>query len=222
MELCSISHPSPNFDARDIPVEFLILHYTAVDLQGTLDILSSTECGVSAHLVIDLDGTVYELVPCLNGVAHRAWHAGVSRWQGKEAFNDFALGIELVNYNGNIFPFTDEQYKALREVIQQLQKHYPNLNDPERILGHEQIAGFRGKADPGCCFDWGRLFTENYSDLPQPVREPVCPKELQASLEKLQPFEPADREQRALFWQRVSELTETSVRLIQQVTSPRS
>ncbi|WP_034839824.1 N-acetylmuramoyl-L-alanine amidase [Endozoicomonas numazuensis] len=216
MALRSVLHPSPNFDARVIPVEFLILHYTAVDLQGTLDIFSSEECGVSAHLVIDLDGTVYELVSCLNGTAHRAWHAGVSHWQEKEAFNDFALGIELVNYNGNVLPFTDAQYSALKAVIQQLRKHYPSLNDPERILGHEQIAGFRGKADPGCYFDWNRLFAESFPDQLHPVREPACPKELQASLEKLKPLEPADREQRVLFWQRVSELTETSVRLIQQ------
>ncbi|WP_062262550.1 N-acetylmuramoyl-L-alanine amidase [Endozoicomonas arenosclerae] len=216
MSLSIHSHPSPNFDSREIPVEFLILHYTAVDLQGTLDIFSSAEYGVSAHLVIDLDGTVYELVSCLNGTAHRAWHAGVSRWQEKEAFNDFAIGIELVNFNGNIFSFTDEQYLALQQVIQQLQQHYPKLSDPERILGHEQIAGFRGKADPGCCFDWNRLFTDLFPNQSHPVREPACPKELQASLEKLQPLEPADREQRTLFWQRVSELTETSVRLIQQ------
>ncbi len=222
MSLSIHSHPSPNFDSREIPVEFLILHYTAVDLQGTLDIFSSTDYGVSAHLVIDLDGTVYELVSCLNGTAHRAWHAGVSRWQEKEAFNDFAIGIELVNFNGNIFSFTDEQYLALQQVIQQLQQHYPKLSDPERILGHEQIAGFRGKADPGCCFDWNRLFTDLFPNQPHPVRKAVCPEELQTSLEKFKSIEPDDRRQKALFWQRISELTETSVRLIQQGASPRS
>lgn len=166
--------------------------------------------------MIDLDGAIYELVSCLNGTAHRAWHAGISRWQEKEAFNDFAIGIELVNYNGNVFPFTNAQYSALKDVIQQLQQHYPSLNDPQRILGHEQIAGFRGKADPGCCFDWNRLFSDNFPDQPRPVRESVCPKALQTALEKLKPLEPVDREQRSLFWQRISELTETSVRLIQQ------
>ncbi|WP_257253161.1 MULTISPECIES: N-acetylmuramoyl-L-alanine amidase [unclassified Endozoicomonas] len=216
MALSFISHPSPNFDAREIPVEFLVLHYTAVDLQGTLDMISSPGCGVSAHLVIDLDGTVYELVSCLNGTAHRAWHAGISRWQEKEALNDFAIGIELVNYNGNVFPFTDAQYSALKDVIRLLQEHYPSLGDPQRIIGHEHIAGFRGKADPGCHFDWDRLFTESFPDQPRPVRESVCPKELQASLEKFQSLEPADREQRTLFWKRVNELTETSVRLIQE------
>ncbi|WP_448215400.1 N-acetylmuramoyl-L-alanine amidase [Endozoicomonas sp. 2B-B] len=222
MVLSFTSHPSPNFDDREIPVEFLVLHYTAVDLQGTLDIVSSKGCEVSAHLVIDLDGTVYELVSCLNGTAHRAWHAGVSRWQEKETFNDFAIGIELVNFNGNVFPFTDAQYSALKDVIQHLQKHYPSLNDPQRILGHEQIAGFRGKADPGCYFDWDRFFSDSYPDQPRPVRESVCPKELQASLKKLQPLEPDDREQRVLFWQSINELTETSVRLIQKETGSRS
>lgn len=46
MALRFVSHPSPNFDAREIPVEFLVLHYTAVDLQGTLDIFQAASVGL--------------------------------------------------------------------------------------------------------------------------------------------------------------------------------
>ena len=138
--------PSPNRDDWEIPVEYLVLHYTAVSLQETLDIFMKPNGTVSAHLVIDMDGSVYELVDCLDGKALRSRHAGPSLWQEGDKqwkkFNDFSIGIELVNYNGNIFPYHQAQYEALISVIKNLQKHYPKLKDCNRILGHEHIAGF--------------------------------------------------------------------------------
>ncbi|MGI9274823.1 MAG: N-acetylmuramoyl-L-alanine amidase [Endozoicomonas sp.] len=216
MSLSVIQSPSPNCDRREIPVDYLILHYTAVDMQDSLKIFMNPDCAVSAHLLINLDGTVYELVDCLNGTAHRAWHAGVSRWEGHEGLNDSAIGIELVNYNGNVFPFTDAQYETLEKIMSRLKSHYPALQNPERILGHEHIAGFRGKADPGLCFDWERFFNACYPGLGQPVREAVCPEDLQASLMQLKDQEPSDKEGRSRFWQRISSLTETTVRLIEE------
>ncbi|MRI33128.1 N-acetylmuramoyl-L-alanine amidase [Endozoicomonas sp. OPT23] len=198
---------SPNCDHIEIPVEYLVLHYTAVDLQETLQIFT-TEGGVSAHLVIDVDGTAHELVDCLQGKAHRAWHAGVSRWHEREAFNDFAIGIELVNYNGNIFPYTDAQYDSLFEIVQQLQALYPALNDPERILGHEQIAGFRGKADPGICFDWHRFYQHVCPNQMYPARHSICSKELQQQLLEQAGKAPETEEERSAFWKKLSQFTE--------------
>lgn len=211
---------SPNRDECLIPVDYLVLHYTAVDLQGTLDIFMDPQFGVSSHLVIDTDGSVYELVNCLNGEVMRGWHAGVSRWQGREGFNDFSIGIELVNYNGNLFPFSEAQYAALRQVVCQLKTHYPALAKPDRVVGHEQIAGFRGKADPGLCFDWPRFYRENYPESPAPKRLAVCPDELQKTLLLLKDSEPEGLEEKSRFWRSVSALTETSVGLIQQASKP--
>ena len=219
MSLNVIPSPSPNCDLRGIPVEYLILHYTAVDLQGSLNIFMNPDCAVSAHLLIDLDGAVYELVDCLGGTAFRAWHAGVSRWADSEGLNDNAIGIELVNYNGNVFPFTDAQYETLERVITELKSHYPALQNPERILGHEQIAGFRGKADPGLCFDWKRFFHTCYPGREVPGREAACPLDLQKSLMQFKSLEPSEREERSRLWQSISSLTETSVRLIQEAKS---
>ncbi len=207
MTLNIIQRLSPNCDHQQIPVEFLVLHYTAVDLQETLRIFSA-EDGVSAHLVIDLDGAVYEIVNCLNGKAHRAWHAGVSRWHGKEAFNDFAIGIELINYNGNIFPYTEEQYQTLFEVVQQLQALYPKLNDPDRILGHEHIAGFRGKADPGICFDWHKFYQHTCPGQMYPARKGICSSELREQLLKQAGKEPESEAERSSFWKKLSQFTE--------------
>ena len=140
-----------NRDDRLIPVDYLIIHYTAVDLKDTLDIFINPESSVSSHLVIDTNGDIYELVDCLNGQAQRGWHAGVSEWQGVQGLNDCSVGIELVNYNGNVFPFTDGQYQSLQRVMARLQEHYPKLRDPERVIGHEHIAGFRARPTPDCC-----------------------------------------------------------------------
>ena len=208
--------PSPNCAREVIPVEFLVLHYTAVDLQTTLDIFLDPKCQVSAHLVIGEDGSVIEMVDCLDGKAHRAWHAGESRWEGRQAFNDFSIGIELVNLNGNLFEFTDAQYKSLKIIIGQLQKFYPALQDAERVVGHEHIAGFRGKADPGYCFDWLRFYEDCYPDQQPPEREALMPEKLQQSLMQLARSEPADPKKQQQFWVDISRLSEVTLGLILQ------
>ncbi|WP_419832717.1 N-acetylmuramoyl-L-alanine amidase [Endozoicomonas atrinae] len=205
-----------NRDDWLIPVDYLVIHYTAVDLKDTLDIFMNPESCVSSHLVIDTDGEIYELVDCLNGHAYRGWHAGVSEWEGVQGLNDCSIGIELVNYNGNVFPFTEEQYQSLHWVMARFKEHYPNLRNPERVIGHEHIAGFRGKADPGVLFDWSRFYQENYPTLTAPLRPAVCPKALQESLMQLKESEPESQAAKSQFWRSVSLLTETTVRLIEE------
>ncbi len=181
---------SPNYTELEIPVEFVVLHYTAGSLQRTLEIFMDRAREVSSHLVIDTDGVVYEVVPCLDGRPRRAWHAGKSRLaigsgagaRTIEAFNDRSVGIELVNINGNVFPYTEEQYVSLFSVIERLKGLYPALGSPESVVGHEQIAGFRGKCDPGRCFDWARLFAVCYPNQGAPQREAICGWELAESV----------------------------------------
>ena len=204
--------PSPNYDNRIIPVEFLVLHYTAVDLQRTLDIFLNPEKGVSAHLVIDRDGSIYEMVDCLEGEAKRGWHAGTSQWQEWESFNDFSLGIELVNFNGNIFEYSDAQYQSLQQLVTQLKDLYPALQNAERVVGHEHIAGYRGKADPGACFDWPRFFSDNYPEAQAPDRPYVCPATMIKTLQSTAKNEPKGKDQRNQFWESASAKVEELVR----------
>jgi N-acetyl-anhydromuramyl-L-alanine amidase AmpD len=91
-----------------------------------------------------------------------------------EAFNDRSIGIELVNENGNLFPYSEAQYASLFGLIERLKGVYPTLAHPEAVVGHEQIAGFRGKSDPGLCFEWDRLFAVCYPNQGAPRRQPVC------------------------------------------------
>ena len=80
----------------------------------------------------------------------RAWHAGVSSFEGREACNDFSLGIELEGSDNQ--PYTQVQYKQLTAVTFALLAEYPLLNK-QRICGHSAIAPGR-KTDPGEAFDW--------------------------------------------------------------------
>ncbi len=104
---------------------------------------------MSAHFLIERDGTITQFVSCLD----RAWHAGVSRFGEREGCNDFSLGIELEGTDYQ--PYSEAQYGALIELCRLLQRAYPAITS-ERICGHSDIAPGR-KTDPGPAFDWLRL-----------------------------------------------------------------
>ena len=80
----------------------------------------------------------------------RAWHAGVSSWQGCERCNDYSIGIELEGSDD--LPFTHAQYATLAPLVRQLKQTYPI----QAVVGHSDIAAGR-KTDPGPYFDWQRL-----------------------------------------------------------------
>lgn len=155
------THGSPNFSDELIPVEFVILHYTAADLTRTLDIFANRERKVCAHFVLDTDGTVYDLGGFWDGPIRKGAHAGESRLEidgvTHTSFNNMSVGVEIINVNGNLFPYTEEQYRSLHELLAHLMSRFPAIGGTCRIVGHEQIAGFRGKCDPGIKFDWTRV-----------------------------------------------------------------
>jgi AmpD protein len=107
------------------------------------------ELRVSAHLLISRLGKITQFVP----FDKRAWHAGVSQFEGRENCNDFSVGIELEGTDE--LPYTDIQYEQLIQVLNALQRAYPGINRA-RIVGHSDVAPGR-KTDPGNSFDWTRL-----------------------------------------------------------------
>lgn len=160
--------PSPNFNARPAgEVSLLVIHNISLPpaqfktgkvqafFQNQLDVTEHpyfagiADLRVSAHFLIERDGEVTQFVSCLD----RAWHAGVSLFDGREGCNDFSLGIELEGTDEQ--PFTDAQYTALIELTRQLRRGYPAIT-LERICGHSDIAPGR-KTDPGPFFDWSRF-----------------------------------------------------------------
>jgi len=107
---------------------------------------------VSSHVLIARDGALTQYVP----FGMRAWHAGASNWCGREACNDFSIGIELEGTDDE--PYDDRQYPVLATLIAALQRAYPTLASGA-IAGHSDIAPGR-KTDPGPAFDWDHLRRE--------------------------------------------------------------
>lgn len=103
---------------------------------------------VSSHLLIDRQGNITQFVP----FDQRAWHAGVSEFDGRQRCNDFSIGIELEGTDD--IGYTDIQYSVLAQVSQQIMAQYPTITS-NRVVGHSDIAPER-KTDPGQAFDWQR------------------------------------------------------------------
>jgi N-acetyl-anhydromuramoyl-L-alanine amidase len=104
---------------------------------------------VSAHLLIRRDGEVVQFVP----LHKRAWHAGRSSWQGRDACNDYSIGIECEG--ADEVPYDDAQYACLNRILPMLLGAYPAITR-ERIVGHSNVAPGR-KTDPGPSFDWSKV-----------------------------------------------------------------
>jgi N-acetylmuramoyl-L-alanine amidase len=137
-------------------VQYIILHYTSTDLPHSLRLL--TEEDVSSHYLIgDAPPTIYRLVD----ENRRAWHAGVSQWQGRTWLNGTSIGIELVNQGysdgpdgRHWHPYAPAQIEALVELLKDIvQRHQLPLGS---IIAHSDVAPQR-KVDPGPLFPWKRL-----------------------------------------------------------------
>jgi N-acetyl-anhydromuramoyl-L-alanine amidase len=104
---------------------------------------------VSAHLLVRRDGEVVQFV----SFNERAWHAGKSSWQGREACNDYSIGIECEGTDEA--PYEAAQYATLSALLPMLLEAYPAITR-ERVVGHSDVAPGR-KSDPGASFDWSRV-----------------------------------------------------------------
>ena len=161
--------PSPNHDARPAgtAIDLLVVHGISLPpgrfggphierlFTNRLDPAAhpyfETIAGlrVSSHLLVRRDGAVVQFVP----LGARAWHAGASRFDGRERCNDFSIGIELEGADD--VPYTARQYARLATLARLLMRAHPGIS-AARIVGHSDVAPGR-KTDPGAHFDWSRL-----------------------------------------------------------------
>ena len=159
-----LSRPSPNFDERRLPVDMVVLHYTGMR-HGALERLRDPAAKVSAHYLIEEDGTTYALVP----EDKRAWHAGVASWQGESDINSCSIGIELANpgHDQGYRAFPPAQMAALVTLLRAVTKRHDIST--ARVLGHSDVAPAR-KQDPGERFDWEALAAAGFGLWPdQPM-----------------------------------------------------
>ena len=156
---------SPNFDARPNQViDMVVIHNISLppniyEGSGVIELFTNKlnpeehpyyatiyTSKVSSHFFIRRNGELIQFVSCLQ----RAWHAGISNWQGRERCNDFSVGIEL---EGSDFEgFEEVQYQTLNALLKTLKETYPI----QHIVGHSDIAPAR-KTDPGPFFVWDKI-----------------------------------------------------------------
>lgn len=127
-------------------VEALFCNRLDYDADPSFEDLRGLE--VSSHFLIERTGFLTQFV----SLHDRAWHAGISRFDGRSNCNDFSIGIELEGTDTQ--PFSDVQYTQLAQVTRLLCEYFPRLKS-SRIVGHSDIAPER-KTDPGPAFDWAR------------------------------------------------------------------
>jgi len=167
---------SPNKRGNLTP-EYLVIHYTAgASAESSIRHLTRRGTGVSAHLVIGRDGAVTQLVP-FDAVA---WHAGPSRWEGRNGLNQYSIGIELDNAgrltrqgtgwrswfgnsysNDDVVELTHKHQSALRgwhvfpakqiEAALEVAGALVKHYNLKDVIGHDDISPGR-KEDPGPAF----------------------------------------------------------------------
>ncbi len=170
IELRAIDRFSPNHGPRPEParIDMLVLHYTGMTTaEAALERLCDADAGVSAHYVIEENGVIWRLVP----ENRRAFHAGVSCWEGESDLNSVSLGIEIVNpgHEWGYRPFPEAQMSSVERLCRELIRRYSI--PPHRLVGHSDIAPTR-KSDPGELFDWARLGRAGIGIWPPAKRAP--------------------------------------------------
>jgi N-acetylmuramoyl-L-alanine amidase len=161
--------PSPNHGDRGQPphmrpINMLVLHYTGMQsAEAAIERLCDPEAKVSAHYVVEEDGALWRLVP----EERRAFHAGVSCWEGEHDLNWVSIGIEIVNpgHDWGYRPFPEAQMAVVEHLCRDLARRYRIPR--HRIVGHSDIAPDR-KSDPGELFDWPRLARAGIGLWPEP------------------------------------------------------
>ncbi len=165
---------SPNFNDRRGPLDMLVLHYTGMETgEAALLRMCDPSAEVSAHYMIWEDGRLTQLVP----EDKRAWHAGVSSWQGDTDLNSRSIGIEIVNgghdvprADGTLPPYPEVQIAAVIELAQSILARH--AIPQSRIVGHSDIAPLR-KRDPGEHFPWAQLAAAGVGLWPEPEKAPA-------------------------------------------------
>ncbi|MET0249407.1 MAG: N-acetylmuramoyl-L-alanine amidase [Sphingobium sp.] len=169
-DMVMIETPSPNFDARSLPISMLVLHYTGMpDAASAINWLANPDSKVSAHYVVTEDGQIIRMVD----EAHRAWHAGRGSWRGIDDVNSASIGIEIVNpgHEWGYRPFPETQMGSLIPLIHDIvQRHRITRGN---IVGHSDVAPAR-KQDPGELFPWDQLARLRLA-LPRPTKNLMDP-----------------------------------------------
>tara|TARA_Y100000590_G_scaffold470770_1_gene669891 strand:- start:13135 stop:13884 length:750 start_codon:yes stop_codon:yes gene_type:complete len=147
--MINYKYKSTNYNERkgNASIELIVIHYTGVksSIEDVCNWFSNQSSKVSSHYILDKNGTTYSIVDD----KYRAWHAGISYWQGNQDINSISIGIEI--HNSGEEDFEEDQMIALINLIKYLIQKY-NIKS-YNVIGHSDISVNR-KIDPGIKFPW--------------------------------------------------------------------
>jgi len=167
-KISTTHYPAKGQDER---IRYLVLHYTALDNEKSIQVLTQQE--VSSHYLIpnDFTDSIYVLVD----ETKRSWHAGASYWKNVNNINFSSIGIEIVNLGYStstpvsgdpdmataqrtFYEFPKHQIDKVAELARDIIDRYKI--DPVNVLAHSDVAPQR-KHDPGPKFPWKELYTKH-------------------------------------------------------------
>ena len=152
-------------EPRKEPVTCLILHHTAGSLPSSLDILQGMnpkhKVGVHYLVTDEPKPRVIRMVP--ENLA--AYHAGKSGWGKLTNLNQNSIGIEIINYDGNVYPYSEAQADVIFALCAEIIRRHDIK--PWNVLAHSDIAVGR-KVDPGSKFPWAKLASLGIGAWPLP------------------------------------------------------
>lgn len=108
---------------------YIVLHTTEGPGKGSLNKIRANG---EAHYFVAANGHVYRIIDKKRIAAH----AGRSMWNGKSNLDAASIGVEVAGYHNR--DITAAQYKAVRELVSQLQSAY-GIRD-ESVLCHSMVA----------------------------------------------------------------------------------
>ena len=147
--------PSPNYNSRNgSPISAIVLHHTATMATAaqTAQFFQNPAVQVSSHYIVGRHGEIIRCVPDQD----RAWHAGLSIFQGVSNVNNYSIGIEISNVGDSIEPYPAAQVASVVKLMAYLAQTY---NIPlSRVTRHRDIC-----IPPGRKIDTSNNFDEAYA-----------------------------------------------------------
>jgi N-acetyl-anhydromuramoyl-L-alanine amidase len=148
MAFREIERLSPNRDPAAHEGLGALFHHSGLGYAETIDRMLSPESRVSYHCLIDVDGSRCRLVPD----AQVAWHAGASRFLGRERCNDFLLGVSFAG-DTYLSPLSGPQVASALEWLEA--RWAASGLGIDRVVDHRQVApGRKRDLNPA---EWDRL-----------------------------------------------------------------
>jgi N-acetylmuramoyl-L-alanine amidase len=185
---------SPNFGGRMQPVAIVVHDTAGPSAKSAINTFLDRASKVSAHVVVDFDGTITQMVD----FDRVAWHAGKSVLDGRSGCNSFTIGIEIVNPgilngkgcawfhkpgqtgysdtehcktpehgDGCWVPYTAAQIEAVTGLCKALVKAYPTI---KQVVPHWHISP-RRKVDTNPLFPLAALRNAVFSSQSAPVAD---------------------------------------------------